>query len=246
MVVTRERIGQRRELTYKALADPTRRHLLRLLDDAASPIEVSALAAQVGLHQNTVRDHLELLRDAGLVVKSAERRDRPGRPKMLYSSTPLEERSPSFEGYRFLAEILAGYMGANLEDPKSAAEAAGRAWGRHMIDGPEPFARLDPVQIVDRIVEALAGLGFSPEPESKDEGFRVKLHDCPFREIARVRTDVVCGVHLGILRGMAEELGGTATIDDLLPFVEPSLCLVDISTKSPDQGPKALAPVDGI
>lgn len=224
-------IGRRRELTYKALADPTRRHLLRLLDDADAPLEVSVLADQTDLHQNTVRDHLEMLRRAGLVTRTAEDRDRPGRPKMLYSAAPLETRSPGFEGYRFLAEVLASYMQANLEEPGKIAEEAGRAWGRYLVERPQPFATPDSLQVVDQIVTALAELGFSPEESPEEDGFNVKLHDCPFREVARARTDVVCGVHLGMLRGMAEELGGSASITDLKPFVEPSLCVVEIAAR---------------
>lgn len=225
-------IGKRRELTYKALADPTRRHLLRLLDDAETPLEVSVLADQTGLHRNTVRDHLEMLRRAGLVSRTAEDRSRPGRPKMLYSAAPMETRSPGFEGYRFLAEVLASYMQANMSEPGKIAEEAGRAWGRYLVERPQPFAEPDSSQVVDQIVTALAELGFSPEETTRKEGFNVKLHDCPFREVARARTDVVCGVHLGILRGMAEELGGAATITDLKPFVEPSLCLVEIEASA--------------
>lgn len=229
--MSNETIGKQRELTYKALADPTRRHLLRLLDDADTPLEVNVLADQTGLHRNTIRDHLEMLRRSGLVTRTAEDRDRPGRPKMLYSAAPLEMRSPGFEGYRFLAEILASYMQANLEDPAKIAEEAGRAWGRYLVERPQPFAEPDSLQVVDQIVTTLGELGFSPEETAHDEGFNVKLHDCPFREVARARTDIVCGVHLGILRGMAEELGGSAAITDLKPFVEPSLCLVEIEAR---------------
>ena len=98
-------IGERSDLTYRALADPTRRHLLRLLDDSEEPLEVGAMSEQVGLHPNTVRDHLNVLSQAGLVTRTAEKRTRPGRPKMLYEAAPHETRSPGAEGYRFLAEV---------------------------------------------------------------------------------------------------------------------------------------------
>lgn len=222
-------IGERRELTYRALADPTRRHLLRLIDDAGEPMGVVPLARQVGLHPNTVRDHLEMLRQAGMLTRAPEKRDRPGRPKMLYASVPPEMRSPGFEGYRFLAEVLAGYLQTHVDDPGRAAQEAGTVWGRYMVEKPEPYAKTPPRAIVSQIVSTLLDLGFAPEEESREQGFRIRLNDCPFREVARARNEVVCGVHLGILRGMAEELGGSVRIDDLLPFVKPSLCLVELS-----------------
>jgi predicted ArsR family transcriptional regulator len=223
-------LGERRELTYRALADPTRRHLLRLLDDADEPTEVGELAAQIGLHPNTVRAHLELLRQAGMVTRSTEARSRPGRPKMLYRSAPRRTRSPGSEGYQFLAEVLATCLRTHLDDPSAASEEAGRVWGRYMVDRPEPYAHPGTADVVGQMVTALAELGFAPEETQEGERIQVRLHDCPFREVAWTNRDVVCSIHLGILRGMAEELGDTVTVEDLKPFVEPSLCIAFLST----------------
>lgn len=223
-------IGERNELRYRALADPNRRHLLRLLDDAKVPSEVGALSEQVGLHPNTVRDHLELLSQAGLVEHTPEKRTRPGRPRMLYNAAPRETRSPGAEGYRFLAEVLASFIEATVDHPVAAAEKAGRVWGRYMVDRPAPFLQAALSQVVEQLVTALAELGFAPEERQQEKGILIRLHDCPFRDLARTRGDVVCSVHLGILRGMAEELGGSVSVDDLQPFVEPSLCIAHLST----------------
>ncbi|HEX6145245.1 MAG TPA: helix-turn-helix domain-containing protein [Acidimicrobiia bacterium] len=221
--------AERRELTYRALADPTRRHLLRLLDDADQPTEVGELSTQIGLHPNTVRAHLELLRHAGMVTRSTEPRSRPGRPKMLYRSAPRRTRSPGAEGYQFLAEVLAACLRAHVDDPAAASEEAGRAWGRYMVDRPEPYARLGAAEVVGQMVTALAELGFAPEETQEGERIQVRLHDCPFREVAQANRDVVCSIHLGILRGMAEELGDSVSVEDLQPFVEPSLCIASLS-----------------
>lgn len=189
------------------------------------------MSAQVGLHPNTVRDHLNVLTQAGLVIRRAEKRTRPGRPKMLYEAAPAETRSPGAEGYRFLAEVLAGYMQATLEDPAAAAEEAGRAWGRYLVDRPAPFLHLDSFQVVEQLTAALTELGFAPEVRQERTRILLRLHDCPFRELARTQGDVVCSVHLGILRGAAEALGGSVSVDDLRPFAEPSLCVVGLSTR---------------
>jgi predicted ArsR family transcriptional regulator len=222
-------LGVRRELTYRALADPSRRHLLRLLDDAGEALDVDELSNLIGLHTNTVRAHLELLRHAGMVTRSAEHRSRPGRPKMLYRSTPGATRSPASEGYQFLAEVLAGCMQVNLPDPSAVAEEAGRAWGRYMMATPKPFARHE-TGAIEKMMTALAQLGFSPDKTEVGDRTLLRLHDCPFREVARNRSEVVCSIHLGILRGMAEELGDSVTVEGLQPFVEPSLCNAILST----------------
>lgn len=218
-----------RDLRFRALADPKRRSLLRALDQAEAPLGVRDLAASVALHPNTVRDHLDLMLRAGLVTRTTENRDKPGRPKVLYEAAARGTRSPGSEGYRFLAEMLAGYMQAHLENPAAAAEEAGRAWGRYMVEKPEPFARPDSAQVLEQIVGVLAELGFAPEEHGDDRGFLVRLHDCPFRDVARTRADIVCSVHLGMLRGMADELGESLSVDDLEPFVEPSVCVARLS-----------------
>lgn len=219
-----------RDLRFRALADPTRRDLLRFLDRAGTPQDVRALAAEVGLHPNTVRDHLDLMHRADLVTRTTESRDKPGRPKILFEATARGTRSPGSEGYRFLAEVLAGYMHAHLDNPAAAAEEAGRAWGRYMVTKPQPFDLPDSSEVLEQIVTALAEMGFAPEEEEQDGRFLIRLHDCPFRDVARSRTDVVCSVHLGMLRGMAEELGESMRVDDLAPFVEPTICVASLST----------------
>ncbi len=225
-------IGERRDLAYRALAEPTRRHLLRVLDEAGEPQDVRTLAGRIGVHENTARKHLEMLRRAGLVTRHPEARPRRGRPRMLYEATP--SRSPDFEGYRFLTEILAGYMETALDDPAAAAEEAGRVWGRFLVERPLPFARLGMAETIERIVTALMRLGFDPDAREGDSRVVIELHDCPFRDLARTRGTVICSVHRGILRGMAEELGGTVEVADFRPFVEPSLCVADICRVDPD------------
>lgn len=218
-----------RDLRFRALADPTRRDLLRFLDRADRPQDVRAMAAEVDLHPNTVRDHLDMLHRAGLVTRTNENRDKPGRPRVLFEAADRGTRSPGSEGYRFLAEVLAGYMHAHLDNPAAAAEEAGRAWGRYIVTKPEPFDLPDSDQVLNQIVTALAEMGFAPEEEGEDDRFVIRLHDCPFRDVARSRTDVVCSVHLGMLRGMTEELGESMRVDDLVPFVAPSVCVASLS-----------------
>ena len=63
---------------FKALSDPTRLRLVKLLNDCqpgvcqGGPLCVNALAHQLGVTQSAVSQHLRILRQAGLV--SGERR----------------------------------------------------------------------------------------------------------------------------------------------------------------------------
>src|SRR5215203_2499625 len=66
----------------KALGDETRYAMYREL--ATSTLSAPELAERLGLHANTVRLHLDRLRDAGLIEAEAIHRGTVGRPQHLY------------------------------------------------------------------------------------------------------------------------------------------------------------------
>jgi len=57
-------------LVFRALADPTRVQMVRLLAEAAEPVCVCDFTASFDLGQPTVSHHLGKLREAGLVTSS--------------------------------------------------------------------------------------------------------------------------------------------------------------------------------
>jgi predicted ArsR family transcriptional regulator len=76
------------------------------------------------------------------------------------------------------------------------------------------------------VTEVFAELGFDPEPAADRR--EVLLRGCPFRAVAREHPRVVCAVHLGLLRGLLERLGGATAGADLQPFVEPEMCVARV------------------
>jgi hypothetical protein len=50
--------------------------------------------------------------------------------------------------------------------------------------------------------------------------------------LARDDGEVVCGVHLGLMRGILRELGAPFDAISLEPFVEPALCLAHLGGRS--------------
>ncbi len=202
---------------HRALADPSRARILRTLAEAGGPLDAHQLAARVGLHPNTVRWHLGVLANAGFVSSRTEPRTRPGRPRVVFTAT--EEEAEGREDYRLLAAILAGSL-SGTENGTAAAERAGEAWGRFLVERPRPFARLSAGDAADQVVRLLDEHGFEPERENGD----VLMHRCPFRDLAEQHGDVVCAVHLGLIRGALAEIGAPVTATRLEPFVEPGLC----------------------
>ena len=216
-------LAQASEARYRAMADPVRRRLLRVLEDSPDPRDIASLATAVDLHPNTVRGHLDVLERAGLVVRRNEIRHSPGRPRLLYSR-PADAGEATPGGYRLLAEMLATSLRVASDDPAAVAHEAGRRWGRQLTVSAVAAGDVD-VAPLAQLTQVLDDFGFGPSPSQDGPGRTViELSDCPFRDLARRHPDIVCKLHLGMIRGVAENLGDTLEIESLKPFVEPSLC----------------------
>lgn len=213
---------------HRALSSRARTRLLEVLREEPG-LDAARLADRLDLHVNTVRAHLAVLEEADLVTAEAEeQRGRPGRPRILYraSDPPAAAGVADDRGYRFLAGVLASYLGAIAPDGAAAGEQAGAAWGRFVVDRPAPFSEVGPDEAVAELRDLLREFGFQPTLDTTDpHAPRLVLHRCPFLEVAREHQDVVCSVHLGLMRGALEALGVDVEVDDLIPWAEPDACV---------------------
>lgn len=204
----------------RALAVSSRRRLLEVLRSSPQPLDAEQLATAVDLHVTTARHHLGTLERAGLVEHAVARAGRPGRPRLLYSAVP----DMVADGYRTLAHVLAAELERDSDEGRGRAERAGRRWAEQFVaDGPTG----SPDAVVATVTSVFDRLGFAPRREDAGPRHRLLLDACPFRDIARAHTGVVCTMHLGLLRGVLDQLG-TAPAAELLPFVEPELCVTNL------------------
>ena len=191
----------------KALGDETRFSMYRELASATSSLTATELAQRLGLHTNTVRLHLDRLREAGLVDGEPVHRGTVGRPQHVYSlasgAPGLGFDPPSYTLLAGLLAALAERVGADTED----ATAAGRAWG--VEAGRRTRAR--------SCVKALTGemdrLGFDPSTVATQGEADVAFMHCPFRELAEAYPELVCNLHRGICEGIVYQVGGGRVAD---------------------------------
>lgn len=214
--------------------------MLSVLQAAAEPLAVTDVAEQVGLHPNTVRFHLDVLAEAGLVERASEERDLPGRPRTLYSAKAGSARAGR-RSYRLLAEILTSYFSAQVPRPADAARKAGEVWGRYLAERPAPFQRVDAAAATRQLVRSLDEIGFAPQAVAVGRKRQVLLHECPFREAAQEHREVVCSVHLGLMQGLLAEIEAPIDAVRLDAFVEPSLCVTHLANrvKAPTESRRA-------
>lgn len=184
----------------RALGDPTRYRLFCYLAEVPHPVGVAELTGYVRLHHNAVRQHLAVLKDAGLVCEEAEGRSRPGRPRLLYHLHPeVAGRWGIPGGYAWLASVLAGAVRRGQD-----ARRAGREEGRRAAELAGPG---DPA---DLLQQEMTRRGFRPARAGAGQQISLMLGHCPFAEVAATDPETVCGLHLGLAEGLAGGLGGLA------------------------------------
>lgn len=215
-----------RHRTHGALAVPSRVRLLDRLRAADVPLTAQELAASCGLHVTTVRFHLDVLTGAGLVHARTAAAGRRGRPRMLYHPATAEEAPV---GYELLAGVLAAHWPGTPAERSRRAERAGRAAAAaHDVRTSEQPA-LSTEEALARISGVFAELGFEPDVVPDGDGARIRLHRCPFRAVAVEHPEVVCSLHLGLLRGLLAGTGASAAVTGLEPFVGPHLCVAHVA-----------------
>jgi predicted ArsR family transcriptional regulator len=241
-----------------------RLRLLERLEAQPEPTTLAALVAATGLHANTVREHLEALERGGLVARQRAAPEGRGRPAWLYEATagPAGGRAGEYAG---LAAALAGAIHRSSEAPVQDATLAGEEWGRELAREQIKRARHDPADPAEpagasaaraEVVTLLDEIGFAPEPDRRNG--RVRLTRCPLLEAAHRHPDIVCAVHLGLVRGALEEYAGrnqtghrtghqtghqtgsgTGAPDvRLLPFAEPGACLLHLTGSASSGRPR--------
>jgi predicted ArsR family transcriptional regulator len=210
----------------KALGDETRYAMYRELATSTRPLSAQDLAERLGLHPNTVRLHLDRLRETGLVEAEAIHRGTVGRPQHLYSLAP---GAPSLGFDPPAHALLAGVLGALAEQVGAGpedAEAVGTQWGTQLARRTRARA------CVDTLATELDRLGFEPAVGPGDgtaEGaVRIEFLHCPFRELAEAYPELVCSLHRGICAGVIDS-AGEGSMQEFATLYDPEPCHVTVA-----------------
>lgn len=210
-------------LHHRALADPSRARLLERLRSSEQPLSVDELAAELGLHPNTVRAHLLVLEETELVFSSSEHVGRPGRPRRLFAAIPEEAEAE----HGLLASALASSL-EPLPNGADVAETAGRSWGGVLVERLEPGRAPDEAACVERVATLLRRRGFAPEQGPTG----LVMRRCPFRELAERYPRVICSFHAGLIDGALTELDAPVVLQDLEPWVSPNTCVARLAARN--------------
>src|SRR5581483_8017555 len=156
----------------KALGDNTRYAIYLELARSPHPLATADIADSLGLHVNTVRPHLERMRELGLLEVQTDNRGAVGRPQHRYSlaadAPSLGLEPPSFPMLARMLLRAASLAGAGRDEAVDAGREQGRADGQRARGRPclevlvDELDRLgfDPVVVADEDDEERSTIGF--------------------------------------------------------------------------------------
>src|SRR2546427_8320369 len=158
----------------------TRMEVLELIRRKGSA-SAEALASDLGVTPNAVRQHLPNPGGDGFVVSHPERRRR-GRPSLLFS---LTERADSVFPKRYgqLATMVLQEV-REMGGPEALDEVFRRMATRHATAIAPTLEGLEFDDKLRRVVAWIGRAGTLAEQTETPEGVKVTIHNCPFRNTA--------------------------------------------------------------
>lgn len=210
-----------------ALADDNRRALYEYVVGEPEPVGREQAAKAVDLPLHTVSFHLDRLVAEGLLEVEFRRltgRTGPGagRPSKLYRradrafAVSLPPRR-----YDLVGDILAEAVGRAASGESldrsltTSAREQGLALGAAATD-------VSHESTLPAVAEVLAGQGYQPRVDDD----AVTLRNCPFDDLARKHTELVCGLNRTFVQGVVDGLERSDATACLEP--EPGWCCVKV------------------
>ena len=189
---------------FKTLGDNTRYAIYLELARSPRPLTTTQVSETIGLHPNTVRPHLERMRDVGLIDVQVGGRGEIGRPQHRYS---LAADAPSLGLEPSVMPVLARMVLAMAE--RLGADAG----DAHAVGFDEGGRRSVPYRNAASSLEAFVTdhdrLGFDPivsDPDDLLDVAAVAFTNCPFGDLASDHPELVCSLHHGMIAGFVEAL----------------------------------------
>lgn len=186
-----------------SLDDPTRRRLYDYVAAQDEPVTRDQASSALDLDRSTVAYHLDKLVDSELLAASFARPDGRGGPGAGRPAKHYERSAQEFavsvppRDYRLAAELLARAAGADTSGTvRKALENAAAELGRELAT--------ETTLPASDLLEHLTKQGFEPFRD----GEVIRLRNCPFHQLAKQHTELICGMNLAMLTEVTEVTDG--------------------------------------
>jgi predicted ArsR family transcriptional regulator len=240
----------------RVLGDNTRYAIYLELARSPRPLVTAEIAETLGLHPNTVRPHLDRMREVGLLEVTSDGRGEVGRPQHRYCLAPdapsMGLEPPTMPMLARMVLSMAQRLGASPADALAVGETEGRARAARYDRAPSALealvADLDRLGFDPVVTEDTAGnepdhgpdphrldddLGVLDELDELDDGpvtAVIAFANCPFAELARAQPELVCGLHRGLVAGFVAHMAD-AEVAEFCSLAHRTPCQVSITTR---------------
>ena len=203
-----------------AFGDPTRRSIYLFVKerpgpgaDGADGVTAAMVAAEVGVHTNVARHHLDKLTAGGYleVVSTRVAGAGAGRPSKRYVAVGGADTGDFPVRSDDLVLSLLGRALDRLphDEAEMIAEEVGAEYGRAMAEGLTGDAltsgRRSLRSAMQSVADALTAHGFAAHTEGRNGQLRIINDHCPFGDVA-TEHPVICAVDRGMVKGMLAAL----------------------------------------
>ncbi|MET0324127.1 MAG: helix-turn-helix domain-containing protein [Ilumatobacteraceae bacterium] len=221
----------------RVLGDNTRYAIYLELARSPRPLVTAEIADLLGLHPNTVRPHLDRMREVGLLDVTTDARGEVGRPQHRYCLAPdapsLGLEPPMMPMLARMVLAMAQRLGASPADAMAVGETEGAARAMRYAEAPSAL---------EALVADLDRLGFDPivadgadltAPDDDDLDAVtavVAFANCPFGDLASAHPDLVCGLHRGLVAGFVAQMGD-AEVAEFCSLAHRTPCQVAVTSR---------------
>lgn len=201
------------------LSDSTRYQIYQHIIWINKPVTTKYIAEVMGIHVNVAREHLTKLENIDLLKVNTEKTGRGGRPSKLYSlSDQAIEISFPFRDYKLLAKLSIEAL-ANLgSEGNLALKKIGMTYGRKIVQQTEKFkdeiSIVDKAQLISNLTNDL-GLYSTVEFNDKTSSIYLSINNCPFHELTKRHSPMICSTHHAFLEGILFELFDSYQFEEL-------------------------------
>jgi predicted ArsR family transcriptional regulator len=187
------------------LGDPTRYSIYQHVLAVTAPVTAAEVAEQFGLHPNVARTHLGKLVDIGLLVASAEKTGKGGRPGFAYApSGQAVSLTVPARDFQLLADLLVQSLALLGDGGRDAIERIGRTFGQRLgKEAARVGGAREQAELVRVCADALHRLGVMTQVGRGEDGsYSLVMKTCGFKEVATTHPEQVCHLCKAMVEGI--------------------------------------------
>ena len=223
---------------YKALSIKVRRKILDLLM-TCGPLDLEECSKIIGIKPITVRHHIRILEQAGLIESFTLGREAPGRPRRYYKvikrfvNLGFPVRRFDLLSQQALSALISKTDAKEAERLlKVEAERLGREMLKDLTIKHE-VKTWNLENLKKFIIPVLEQMGSYPSiKENSDKTLNLNFFNCIFYEVSKRFHPLICCVHEAFLKPMMEAAGYVKESHDSYLVKDADYCSIKFKLKS--------------